>query len=178
VNPFLAFRSLLFLALFPGVVAGYVPYRILVESGRLHLLVLGITSISALALTVSGVLILLRCVWDFFASGNGTLAPIDPPRHLVVRGLYRYTRNPMYNGVVIILIGEAWLFASSAVLTYAAVVFVAFHLFVVLYEERVLAAQFRESYLAYRRSVPRWGFTAHAYEGGALPEMHPTAPPR
>jgi len=166
MNSFLAFRSLLFLALFPGVVAGYVPYRILFESGRLHLPALSMTSISAMALTVSGVLILLRCVWDFFAGGKGTLAPIDPPRHLVVRGLYRYTRNPMYNGVVIILIGEAWLFASSSVLRYAALVLVAFHLFVVLYEEPALEAQFRESYVAYRRSVPRWGFTTHAYEAG------------
>ena len=93
-----------------------------------------------------------------------SLPSLDPPRHLVVRGLYSYTRNPMYNGVVIMLIGEAWLFASSSVIQYAVVVFVAFHLFVVLYEEPVLEAQFRESYLAYRRMVPRWGFTTHAYE--------------
>jgi protein-S-isoprenylcysteine O-methyltransferase Ste14 len=164
VNYFLAFRSLLFVALLPGVVAGYLPYRMLAGSGKLQLPMLSFTSISAVAFTLSGVLILLRCVWDFFASGKGTLAPIDPPRHLVVRGLYRYTRNPMYNGVIVILVGEAWLFASTSLLSYTAVVLVSFHLFVVLYEEPVLEAQFRKSYSDYRRSVPRWGFTTHAYE--------------
>ncbi len=148
------------------MVAGYVPYRILLASDRLHLPELSVASISAMSLAVSGVFVLLRCVWDFFASGKGTLAPIDPPRHLVVRGLYRYTRNPMYNGVIAILVGEAWIFTSISVLEYAAVVLVAFHLFVVLYEEPVLEAQFRGSYVAYRRSVPRWGFTTRAYDAG------------
>ena len=166
MNTFLAVRSLFFLALLPGVVAGYVPYRILVGSGSLHLPPIRFFSICAIALTLSGVVILLRCVWDFFAIGKGTLAPIDPPRHLVVRGLYRYTRNPMYNGVILILIGESWLFASPLVLRYAMAVFIAFHVFVVLYEEPMLTTQFRESYLAYRRSVPRWGFTIHAYDAG------------
>jgi hypothetical protein len=58
---------------------------------------------------------LLRCVWDFFAKGKGTLAPIDPPRVLVVSGLYRFTRNPMYNGVLALTLGEAWLFGSVRV---------------------------------------------------------------
>jgi len=62
----------------------------------------------------------------------------------------------MYNGVLLILVGEAWVFASLALLTYAAVVFIAFHLFVVLYEEPALEARFRDSYVAYRRSAPRW----------------------
>jgi protein-S-isoprenylcysteine O-methyltransferase Ste14 len=165
VNLFLAIRALFFVALLPGVVAGYIPYRILLASGRLHLPAVGVASIGALVLMLSGVLVLLRCVWDFFAIGKGTLAPIDPPRHLVVRGLYRYTRNPMYNGVLAVVVGEAWLFSSTSVLTYAAFVFLAFHLMVVLYEEPVLEAQFHESYLDYRRSVPRWGFATHPYEG-------------
>ena len=164
MNVFLAVRSLLFLVLMPGVVAGYVPYRVLVGSGSLQLPPPGVRSLCATAVTLSGAAILLRCVWDFFAIGKGTLAPVDPPRHLVVRGLYRYTRNPMYNGVLLILLGEAWLFASMAVLFYATAVFSAFHAFVVLYEEPVLEAQFHETYLAYRRSVPRWGLTTHAYE--------------
>jgi protein-S-isoprenylcysteine O-methyltransferase Ste14 len=72
----------------------------------------------------------------------------------------------MYSGVIVILVGEAWIFTSISVVKYAAVVLVAFHLFVVLYEEPVLEAQFRGLYVAYRRSVPRWGFTTHAYEVG------------
>jgi protein-S-isoprenylcysteine O-methyltransferase Ste14 len=160
----LAIRSLCFLALLPGVVAGYVPYRILVGSGKLCLPALSLASVIASALSFLGVLVLLRCVWDFFAAGEGTLAPVDPPRRLVVGGLYRYTRNPMYNGVVMILVGEAWLCGSFSILTYAAGVLVAFHLFAVLYEEPVLEAKFGEAYMAYRRSVPRWGLTVHGYE--------------
>jgi protein-S-isoprenylcysteine O-methyltransferase Ste14 len=164
VKLFLAIRALLFVALLPGVVAGYVPYRMLLDSNHLRLSDPSVASLAAFVLFALGTLVLLRCVWDFFASGGGTLAPVDPPRRLVICGLYRYTRNPMYNGVLAILLGEAWLFHSTAVLKYAAFVFVAFHLFVVLYEEPALESRFQGLYRAYRRSVPRWGFTTHPYE--------------
>ena len=160
----LAIRALFFVALLPGVLAGYVPYQMLLGSGRLRLPAFNATSVASGLLILVGVTVLLRCVWDFFARGKGTLAPIDPPRHLVVSGLYRYTRNPMYNGVLAVLLGQAWLFGSMSVLTYALFVLVAFHLFVVVYEEPVLESQFQESYVAYRRAVPRWGFTTHPYE--------------
>jgi len=165
----LVIRSLFFLALLPGVVAGYVPYRIALGSGALGLPAFSLAPVIAGALTLVGVSVLLRCVWDFFAEGKGTLAPIDPPRHLVIRGLYQYTRNPMYNGVVIILLGEAWLVRSLSILSYAAAVLLAFHLFVVVYEEPVLEAKFGEAYIAYRRAVPRWGFTVHRYETRTRP---------
>ena len=154
------------MALLPGVLVGYVPYRILLASGGLHLPELGIASVTASVLTLTGIIVHLRCVWDFFARGKGTLAPIDPPRHLVVSGLYRYTRNPMYNGVLAVLLGEAWFFGSASILEYAAYVLIFFHLFVVFYEEPVLDAQFHESYRAYRKTVPRWGFTTRPYEEG------------
>ena len=161
---YLAIRALFFVALLPGMVAGYVPYRLLLATGSLRIPVLGVSSLGALLLLLLGVTVLFRCVWDFFASGKGTLAPIDPPRFLVVRGLYRFTRNPMYNGVIAALLGEAWLFHSSSLLEYSLFVLVGFHLFVVLYEEPTLTARFQESYRAYRRSVPRWGFTTRPYE--------------
>jgi protein-S-isoprenylcysteine O-methyltransferase Ste14 len=69
----------------------------------------------------------------------------------------------MYNGVLAVLLGEAWLFRSTAMLEYAAAVFVAFHLVVIVYEEPRLESQFGESYRAYRRAVPRWGFTVHPF---------------
>lgn len=159
MKTFLAIRSLLFLILIPGTVAGYIPLRILRASGRLSLP--GVSAVSVLAgcLILLGAAVLLRCVWDFLVAGRGTLAPIDPPQHLVVRGLYHYTRNPMYNGVLAVLLGEAWLFHSTALLLYAAVIFTMFHLFVVLYEEPALTSRFGESYRDYRAVVPRWGFT-------------------
>ena len=160
----LAIRALLAVALLPGMVAGYVPYQILLASGGFHFPALRLASVAVSVFALIGVIVLLRCVWDFFARGKGTLAPIDPPRHLVVSGLYRYTRNPMYNGILAILLGQAWLFGSTSILAYALGVLLFFHLVVIFYEEPALAAQFHESYRAYRKAVPRWGFTAHPYE--------------
>ncbi|HJZ84265.1 MAG TPA: isoprenylcysteine carboxylmethyltransferase family protein [Polyangia bacterium] len=160
---FLALRALFFVALLPGTIAGYVPFRMLRASSLLRVPSLSLSSVAAGALALAGAAVLLRCVWDFFAAGQGTLAPVDPPRHLVVRGLYRFTRNPMYNGVLALLLGQAWLFRSVALVEYTAAVFAGFHLFVVLYEEPTLESRFGDSYREYRRRVPRWGFTIRPY---------------
>jgi protein-S-isoprenylcysteine O-methyltransferase Ste14 len=154
---------MLFVFLIPGTVAVYVPLRILRAAGRLHLPARSPASIGAACLILLGGTILLACVWEFFASGQGTLAPIDPPRQLVVTGLYRFTRNPMYNGVLAALLGEAWFFHSFEVLRYAAGFVVTVHLFVVFYEERTLRSRFGESFRSYRAAVPRWGFTLKPY---------------
>jgi len=159
----LALRALFFVLLLPGTVAGYIPFRILQTTSRLRVPDLGISSVAAAVLAVAGVAVLLKCVWDFFAVGKGTLAPIDPPKYLVVQGLYRFTRNPMYNGVLAVLIGEAWFFTCVPLIEYALFVLVLFHLFVVFYEEPTLESNFGESYQVYRRAVPRWGFTVHPF---------------
>jgi protein-S-isoprenylcysteine O-methyltransferase Ste14 len=70
----------------------------------------------------------------------------------------------MYNGVIAVILGEAWLFRSVGLVTYALLVLVLFHLFVVLYEEPALESQFTESYRVYRRAVPRWGFTTRPFQ--------------
>ena len=160
---FLAFRSILFVVLIPGTVAGYVPFLILESSAGEIGPRATIGSGVATCLMVLGAAVLLRCVWDFFAAGRGTLAPFDPPRKLVVRGLYRFTRNPMYNGVVLVLIGEAWLFQSPTLWKYAALVFVMFNVMVIAYEEPTLESQFGERFRLYKRVVPRWGFTTHPF---------------
>lgn len=159
----LATRSLLFLILIPGTVAGYIPLWILRASKPLVIPSISASSILAVCLTLLGASVLLRCVWDFLFAGRGTLAPFDPPKLLVVRGLYRFTRNPMYNGVLTVLAGEAWLFRSGALLRYAALMFILFHLVVVIYEEPALASRFGESYRAYRGAVPRWGFRVRPF---------------
>jgi protein-S-isoprenylcysteine O-methyltransferase Ste14 len=159
----LAARAGFYVVAIPGTVALYVPYRLLRSAGLLRLPDLSVGTAAAGLLVLSGLVVLLSCVWHFAVAGRGTLATIDPPRHLVVTGLYRFTRNPMYNGVLAVLLGEAWLFSSSAVLAYSAGIFVCFHLVVVLYEERTLKSRFGDSYLRYRRAVPRWGFTVHPY---------------
>jgi protein-S-isoprenylcysteine O-methyltransferase Ste14 len=165
VRLFLALRSIFFVFLLPGTVAGYVPYRILRGEDALVPPALVLANLAPALLVAVGAAVLFASVWEFFARGRGTLAPVDPPKELVVSGLYRYTRNPMYNGVLAILLGLAWLFRSAGVLEYAAGTFVAFTLFVLLYEEPALARRFGDSYAAYRRAVPRWGFTRRPYPG-------------
>jgi protein-S-isoprenylcysteine O-methyltransferase Ste14 len=161
---FLALKAAFFVAAFPGAVAGYIPLLVLLAPADRNLPPLGVSALGAAAVVAAGVTVLLWCVWDFLAAGKGTLAPVDPPRRLVVRGLYRFTRNPMYNGVVAVVLGEAWLFRSARLLVYALIVAVIFHLFVLLYEEPALAARFGDAYQSYRRAVPRWGFTLHPYK--------------
>jgi protein-S-isoprenylcysteine O-methyltransferase Ste14 len=121
-----------------------------------------LTSLAALT-ALAGAAVLLASVWEFFAAGHGTLAPVDPPRQLVVSGLYRFTRNPMYNGVVALLLGQAWFFSSLLLFEYAVMVLVCCHVFVVLYEEPSLESRFGESYQVYRKAVPRWGFTVRPF---------------
>jgi len=150
----LALKNLVFTVLVPGTVAGFVPYRLVSRSGaaRLdapHLLV-------AAPLALVGLAIYFWCLWDFAVAGRGTPAPIDPPKHLVVRGLYRYVRNPIYVGVLLVVAGWAVAFRSSAVLEYGVAVALAFHLFVMLVEEPLLRRRFGATYEAYRRAVPRW----------------------
>ena len=145
--------------------AGYIPWRILRTWKQLVIPALSISSILAACLALLGICALLLCVWNFFQDGRGTLAPFDPPKHLVVLGLYRLTRNPMYNGVVALSAAEAWFFHSTTLSEYAVVVFIIFHLMVVVYEEPAPEEQFGDSYRAYRAAVPRWGFTVRAFAG-------------
>jgi len=152
----LLLRVTTFTLLIPGTVTVLVPY-LLVHSDLDRafgispvLRVLGLLPLSA------GVIAYLWCAWDFAASGRGTPAPYDPPRLLVTRGLYAFVRNPIYAGVVSILIGEALLFDSMPLLAYGALLLVLFHLRVLLYEEPRLRRNFGPSYDEYCRSVPRW----------------------
>jgi protein-S-isoprenylcysteine O-methyltransferase Ste14 len=152
----LVLRSLFFALLLPGSVTLLIPYFIL--SGRNGIVVRqwGALQYLAVIAIAAGAAVLIWCITDFARIGRGTLAPVDPPKELVVRGLYRYVRNPMYAGVLCVLLGEAALFQSVALLTYTAVWFLFVNLFVILYEEPALRARFGASYEQYRRSVGRW----------------------
>jgi len=139
--------------LLPGSATVLIPYFILSRRAILHWDASGLPGLVAIALGAS---ILIRCIVDFARVGRGTLAPVDPPLTLVIRGLYRYVRNPMYVGVVFVLLGESAVFGSTSLLLYTAVFFLLANLFVVVYEEPSLRARFGESYEQYRRSVGRW----------------------
>lgn len=107
---------------------------------------------------VLGAALMLACVWRFGAQGEGTPAPFDPPRRLVIHGPYRWVRNPMYWGMGLFLIGEAVLFAGNSMrlLVYAVALVFIVNLFVHLYEEPTLRQTFGAQYESYCAAVPRW----------------------
>lgn len=148
-------ETILFTVLVPGTVAVWIPYRIVLPT-RQGMPVLTVASAVAIVVATLGTAIYFRCLWDFAATGRGIPAPIDHPKRLVVRGLYRYVRNPMYLGVLLILLGETVFFGSSALLMYTAGWFVLVHIVVVLYEEPNLHRKFGPSYASYISAVGRW----------------------
>jgi protein-S-isoprenylcysteine O-methyltransferase Ste14 len=149
-------KTIIFTFLVPGTVAVLVPYWLLSSPSAPPPMQFGIFRYFGVLPTLIGVTIYFWCAWDFTFAGRGTPAPIDPPKELVVRGLYRYIRNPMYVGILSILLGEALLFASWRLFEYTTVAFIIFFLVVVLYEEPILKHKFGESYRQYCKSVPRW----------------------
>ncbi len=151
-------KNLLFSLVVPGTVAVHVPVFVFSHDPAQFS---RNTLAGGLLLAIGGA-IYLWCLWDFASAGRGTPAPIDPPKHLVVRGLYRYTRNPMYVGVVGIIFGWALLFSAPRIGVYGLCVAVGFHLFVVFYEEPALRRIFGSSYDQYCLQVSRWLPFRHA----------------
>jgi protein-S-isoprenylcysteine O-methyltransferase Ste14 len=151
----LMLRSLLWTVLLPGVVAGYVPWRFF-GVGRSPLEWSRPLTVLGAATAAVGAMLLGACIVEFARRGRGTLSPADPPRRLVVSGLYRFVRNPMYVGVTAILLGEALATQSMPVAVYWAAWFAVVNLFVVGYEEPALRRQFGEEYDEYARRVGRW----------------------
>jgi len=148
-----ALKSILFFILAPGMVAGYIPLALLRIGSKIQI---GSLSYLAFPLWIIGVLTLVWCFWDFVQKGKGTPAPIEPPKELVVSGLYKYIRNPMYVGVLLVIIGHFLWFGYWNLLIYAIVVFFGFHTFVTYYEEPTLKRKFGAAYEEYRKRVPRW----------------------
>jgi protein-S-isoprenylcysteine O-methyltransferase Ste14 len=149
-------RALVYAALFVSLVLVFLPARVLEWSGVARPPQIGVMQVAGGVLVVLGSVLTLWCVLTFARTGRGTPAPFDPPRRLVVRGPYRFVRNPMYLGAGAALAGAALFYRSPALLAYAALFFVATHLFVVGYEEPVLRRTFGAEYDAYCRRVRRW----------------------
>jgi protein-S-isoprenylcysteine O-methyltransferase Ste14 len=151
----LAVRSLTWAIALPGMVAGYVPWRFF-GLGRVQLDRRTPGQVAGLLVLAIGAVVLAVCIWEFAARGRGTLAPMDPPRDLVVSGLYRYVRNPMYLGVATVLLGELLLTRSRGLLAFAAAWFVVVNLFIIGYEEPNLRRRFGASYERYAGTIGRW----------------------
>ena len=145
-------RALAAFLILPGMVAFLVPWLLRPDPPERSF------HPAAIAPLAIGVGLLLWCVRDFYVAGKGTLAPWDPPRRLVVVGLYRRSRNPMYLAVSLILMGWVIAYLSRTLTVYAIAVMIMFHLRVVLFEEPWLASTHGEEWHRYRDRVPRWLF--------------------
>jgi protein-S-isoprenylcysteine O-methyltransferase Ste14 len=159
-----ALGSAVFLVVAPGVVAGVVPWLLTRwESSDPSdvLVVIGAVLIAA------GVAVLLHSFARFVLEGRGTPAPVAPTERLVVGGLYRYVRNPMYVAVGATIVGQALLLGRPGLLVYAGAFWLVVAAFVHTYEEPTLTARYGEEYAAYRRAVPAW-----------RPRLRPWTPPR
>ncbi len=148
-----ALKSLFFLIFVPGLFVGYIPLTFLLTGSQIDT---GVLSYLAYPLWLAGAIIIIWCFWDFLVKGRGTPAPIDSPKVLVVTGLYNFVRNPMYVGVEMMLIGHFLWFGFWLFLAYAVFFFLAFHTFILIYEEPTLKKKFGAAYEDYLKKVPRW----------------------
>ena len=148
--------SIVFFAIAPGTIAGLIPYALTGWTPGAASSVVPAVPVAGILLCAGGLALILDCFARFALQGRGTPAPIAPTEHLVVSGAYRYVRNPMYVAVLSIVVGQALFFGSTRLMAYAAVVWLAFQLFVGLYEEPTLHARYGASYDRYCERVGRW----------------------
>src|SRR6185436_15500312 len=148
--------SAVFLVVAPGTLAAYVPWTL----SRWHMAppLLGFFPFRVIGglLIALGLPVLLDSFARFAIQGLGTPAPIAPPQHLVVTGLYRYVRNPMYVAVTSLIFGQGLLFGNVSILEYGLVVWLGFHIFVLVYEDPTLRDRFGDDYKAFCANVRRW----------------------
>jgi protein-S-isoprenylcysteine O-methyltransferase Ste14 len=159
---FVLMRALTYAALFIGLVLVFLPARLLSWSGVSPPEGQGTPQALGILIAGLGAAVALWCVLTFALLGKGTPAPFDPPRRLVVRGPYRFVRNPMYLGAAMALAGASLYYESFVLAAYLGAFVLAAHGFVVGYEEPTLLAKFGEEYESYCREVRRWrpGFEA------------------
>ena len=148
--------SALFFLAAPLVVAGVVPWWITRWEFRPAFFDLELTRLIGIVMIIVGAPGLLDSFARFALQGLGTPAPVAPTRYLVVTGLYRFVRNPMYVAVVAVVLGQAALFGDWRLLYYGALCWLAFHIFVLGYEEPTLRRTYGAEYEAYQANVPRW----------------------
>ena len=153
---FILVRAVTYAAFFIGLVLVYLPARFLSWSGIVRPAVIRAPQVAGMIMVTIGTAIALWCLFTFVFIGKGTPAPFDPPRKLVIRGPYRFVRNPMYIGAGMTLAGAALFYESLPIFIYTCLFFLATHLFVVLYEEPTLRRTFGDEYKAYFGRVSRW----------------------
>lgn len=153
----LALRAVFFALLQPGVAVLVIPVALMQFVGRPLTPDVWIWNhYVGIAAVMAGFLIAGSCIVRFTIEGKGTLSPLDPTKRLVIRGLYKYSRNPMYVGMMLVLIGETVFWWSTAMAIYSALMFVVFNLFIFLHEEPRLRREFPGEYDDYTATVRRW----------------------
>jgi protein-S-isoprenylcysteine O-methyltransferase Ste14 len=155
-KPMAAFGSAVFLVIAPGFVAGLAPWWISHWRVEPPFLGMALFRVCGAMLTTLGVIGLVDSFIRFTLQGLGTPAPVFPTRHLVVTGLYRYVRNPMYVAVVSTILGQGLFLGNVRLLEYGGLVWLLFHGFVLIYEEPTLRASFGSEYESFCAAVPRW----------------------
>jgi protein-S-isoprenylcysteine O-methyltransferase Ste14 len=153
---FVLMRTFTYATLFIAFVLIYLPARVLAWAGVARPGLLGWEQIVGAIVCAAGAALALSCVVAFAWIGKGTPAPFDPPRRLVVRGPYRFVRNPMYIGAAVALAGAAMFYESVALLAFVVGFLLVTHLFVLLYEEPTLRRMFGPEYADYCGHVRRW----------------------
>ena len=148
--------SALFFVIAPLVLAGFLPWWFTQWEFRPAFFGVDLTRILGGILIIVGVPGVVDSFARFALEGLGTPAPIAPTQKLVVTGLYRYVRNPIYIAVVAVILGQAPLFGDWRLLWYGALLWLFFHVFVVMYEEPTLKQTFGTEYESFRTNVPRW----------------------
>ncbi len=158
--------SAVFFAVAPGVVAGFIPWWLTRWQFATPSSFWAVFRLVGAALIAVATLFLLSAFVRFVTEGIGTPAPIAPTQHLVVGGVYRFVRNPMYIAVVSAIVGQALLFGQFSLLVYAAVAGLVMAAFARWVEEPSLLERFGDEYAAYRRAVPGWWPRLHPWKGG------------
>src|SRR6266852_5781283 len=152
---FVFIRAITWATLFVGFLLVFLPARLLSWSGIVAPVSIGAAQVAGVIVAASGAALALWCIVTFIVIGRGTPAPFDPPRDLVVAGPYRMVRNPMYIGAGLALAGAALFYESMALLGYCVAFAFVTHLFVVVYEEPTLRANFGAPYVRYSERVQR-----------------------
>src|SRR5438874_13827344 len=153
---FVLARAATYSTLFIGLLLVFLPARVLAWSGVVRPAAFGPIELVGAMVAVGGAVVAIWCVLTFVVIGKGTPAPFDPPRKLVIRGPYRFVRNPMYIGAGMTLAGAALYYESLSIFIYACLFFLITHLFVMLYEEPTLRRTFGDEYETYFHRVRRW----------------------
>ncbi len=149
-------RAITYATLFIGVVLVFLPAELLSGAGVTRPPRLGTLQLAGMIVAAAGASVAVWCILAFALIGRGTPAPFDPPRRLVVRGPYRYVRNPMYLGAGLALAGAALFYQTGLLWSYALGFILVMHLAVVVYEEPTLRETFGKDYETYCQQVRRW----------------------